>query len=137
MNDRTITERLAELMREAGYKARIIEDDLIESGTGGLKFQISTYSARSIQCWLGMAQIDADLFSDEQVNGFNRTMRFAKCYWRIDETGSRALLLEQDFLLEVIASDAQQRMDEILNVWTASVTNFSNALRKGNSSSDG
>lgn len=137
MNDRAITERLADLVREAGYKARIIEDDLIESGAGGLKFQITTYSARSLQCWLGMANIEADFFTDEQVNSFNRTMRFAKCYWRIDESGSRALLLEQDFLLDVLASDAQQRMDEILNVWTGSITNFSNALRESNSHSAG
>lgn len=123
-DNESLNERLAEILKDEGYRAKINEHGHIDSGVGGLKIAISLGDEGFVQLICGVAQDDEQSVHLEDVNLYNATYRFAKVFLN-DRKGA---VLQADFRLDLDAPSATEDVREILGLYEGSVGLFKELL---------
>jgi len=90
-----LSNKLVEWLQEAGYRAKLAENNnRIYSGASGLNFVITNYD-RSVQFYMGMSIGDSGI-REIDCNRYNREWRFVKTY--LDADGD--LCVEMDCFID-------------------------------------
>lgn len=103
--------RVAELIRETGYRA-LINEDTIKTAVGGFSVLIFHQPPRYFQFYFGITKDEDTNLSFEAANEFNRKTKFAKCYIAEEYIG-----FEGDFICDVDGDNALQDMNRIFGIW--------------------
>ena len=70
MSDSDETERLIELLQSEGYKAKLLEGGVVESGLGGFMISVATFSTGTIQLHCGFGKDDDQPFALADANAY-------------------------------------------------------------------
>ena len=104
-------DKLAEIVRGAGYKALVDDDNRISSGMSGL--QIGIYLiGDSLQFYCGINREGMAFANLEFANEFNKKYRFAKMY--LDDTSIR---LEADYYIDLDAENVHVTLEWAINIF--------------------
>jgi hypothetical protein len=89
-------EKLATLIREEGYRAKVDSDGVIEGSAGGYRIIIICYPTTNFQIYCGFNG-DGLLIDEKDINALNARYRFGKFF--LDE--DRDLTLTMDVFIDV------------------------------------
>lgn len=112
---------IADMLREAGFKGKILSDNLVESATSGLKYLVFVDADGWLQFALSLRE--SGEFPPASTNEFNRRYRFSKMYHDKDDD----LVLSGDYYL---SGDTEKCFNEILAVWNRIVDVFIDFIGK-------
>ncbi len=118
-------ERVADLLRDEGYQAKVRDDGTIASAAGGLKITL-VVDGRALQLYCG---VNLDLGTEarlEILNAFNQQYRWIKAF-RDDEND---LVAVSDHLFDVESDDAPEVLKRIIGLFEGSLSLIRELLKE-------
>ena len=112
--------KLAEMIRELGYKAKAVEDRFVETSMSGFITLIFLFPD-AIQMYTGFHSREG-VFGFEQANAFNEQFRLVKCYLK------KGIRFEGDFLFDLESDDAEEELEKIFKSWEITLGVVSESL---------
>jgi hypothetical protein len=118
--EKEITDFVAEILRDEGYRAKISSDDRIVTGTGGFKLFVIIYASGSLQFASFFTNFEEKRITPADANEFHMKYRFTKL---IVDDSDNSLTLLFDFRFDKDSADAR-------GVISWAMSKFDGALRE-------